>query len=69
MRSTYHEEIECPNEIESSVFRPLLRRVPAVEWILILTTVMSEGAFMKIHVGLPLAINSHPLQPLVGWLL
>ena len=58
--SAYCEEIESPDEIESSIFRPLLRRVQAVEWILILRTVMSEGALMAFHVRLPLAINSRP---------
>ena len=42
------EEIECPDDFESSMFRPLLRRVPAIEWILILTTVESDKGIYDI---------------------
>jgi hypothetical protein len=42
------EEIECPDDFESSMFRPLLHRVPAVEWILILTTVKSDKGIYDI---------------------
>ena len=60
MRSDYREEIECPNEIEYK-FPTIVAPRAAVEWTLILTTVMSEGVFMTFHVGLPLVINSRPL--------